>query len=257
MHFINKLYRYIRHFNVHISIIFRSYFSHSGSSTAAMNWLIFLLLRFCQYFPIPYFILIIFFLLVFSGSGFGCFSFSHSFLIVFRLFCFGSYESARWFALLYELLLVLPVHRANLLYVPLHFFSIDLFFVIVNTFYISYMWPLWVWTRFVLSLSGVSSGFFRCRWYISMQVILMPCNISESIYIENMEVELRDLRSFKQSNLHWNCLPESIIPRKDMLHMIKLIMILCVFLLLLLLLFVHSLFLLLLWMHNTNHNINL
>lgn len=127
MHFINKLYRYIRHFNVHISIIFRSYFSHSGSSTAAMNWLIFLLLRFCQYFPIPYFILIIFFLLVFLGSGFGCFSFSHSFLIVFRLFCFGSYESARWFALLYELLLVLPVHRANLLHVPLHFFSIDLF----------------------------------------------------------------------------------------------------------------------------------
>lgn len=225
MHFINKLYRYIRHFNVHISIIFRSYFSHSGSSTAAMNWLIFFAASLLPIFSYSIFYSHYFFLLVFLGSGFGCFSFSHSFLIVFRLFCFGSYESARWFALLYELLLVLPVHRANFTACTgtASFFLDRSFFVIVNTFYISNMWPVWVWTRFVLSLSGVSSGFFRCRWYI-----LMPCNISESIYIENMEVELRDLRSFKQSNLHWNCLPESIIPRKDMLHMIKLIMILCV-----------------------------
>lgn len=127
MHFINKLYRYIRHFNVHISIIFRSYFSHSGSSTAAMNWLIFFAASLLPIFSYSIFYSHYFFLLVFLGSGFGCFSFSHSFLIVFRLFCFGSYESARWFALLYELLLVLPVHRANLLHVPLHFFSIDLF----------------------------------------------------------------------------------------------------------------------------------
>lgn len=155
MHFINKLYRYIRHFNVHISIIFRSYFSHSGSSTAAMNWLIFFAASLLPIFSYSIFYSHYFFLLVFLGSGFGCFSFSHSFLIVFRLFCFGSYESARWFALLYELLLVLPVHRANFTACTgtASFFLDRSFFVIVNTFYISNMWPVWVWTRFVLSLS--------------------------------------------------------------------------------------------------------
>lgn len=186
-----------------------------------------------------------------TGSFFCCFAFANIFLfhILFSLFFF-----ARVFGLRFRLFLFLtlffncisfvlfwlvwerPMIRSTLWIVAsfacasgqftactASFFLDRSFFVIVNTFYISNMWPVWVWTRFVLSLSGVSSGFFRCRWYI-----LMPCNISESIYIENMEVELRDLRSFKQSNLHWNCLPESIIPREDMLHMIKLIMILCV-----------------------------